>query len=552
MGLALAAALLGGVIARRLRQPVILGYLLAGIAIGPFGLRLVRDLEQVQALATIGVILLLFALGLEFSLGEFKRIGKIATLGGVIQILATIGLGVVIARLFGWSLPEAIGFGFLISISSTVIVLKLLMERGELDSLHGRIMVGFLIVQDLAVVPMMVFLPVLGEAGNVLPALGIATLKAVVFLGATLLVGIWVIPRLMGRVAGIRSKELFLLFVITLCLGVAYAAYLFGLSPAIGAFIAGLMISQSGFVHQALGDITPVRDIFATLFFVSIGMLIDPRFVAENALTVVIIVLAIVLVKFILFPAITWLFGYSVKTALLVGAGMIQISEFSFIMAREGVEAGVFSEYLYSLILASAIITMVLTPFTMSLASSLYPRLSQVKGIRQLVAGHIEPDLINRSELCDHVVICGHGRVGSNLAKVLSQLDFSYVVIDLDPKVISELRARGVSCIYGGACNYEVLSQAGLARAQVLVLAIPDPIEAKLAMENALRINPKLDIVARVHHDFELELFRELGASELVQPELEASFEVIRHTLHRLGLRSRQIQELIDSIRVES
>jgi CPA2 family monovalent cation:H+ antiporter-2 len=281
-------------------------------------------------------------------------------------------------------------------------------------------------------------------------------------------------------------------------------------------------------------------------------MLIDPRFVVENVPTVVTIVLSVVLVKFVLFTVITRTFGYSVKTSLFVGAGLIQISEFSFILASVGVEAGVISEHLYSLVLASAIITMVLTPFSLSLASALYHRLSRVRGIRRLVAGHIEPDLIDKSKLSDHVVICGHGRVGSNLAKVLSQLDFPYVVIDLDPQVISALHARGVPCIYGGACNYEVLSQAELARARVLVLAIPDPIEAKLAVENALRINPKLDIVARVHRDFELELFRELGASALVQPELEASFEVIRRTLHRLGLRGGHIQKLIDSIRTGS
>ncbi len=551
MALALAAALVGGMVARCLRQPVLLGYLLAGIAIGPFGLGLARDLEQVQALAGIGVILLLFALGLEFSLGELKRIGRVATLGGTMQIVVTAGLGLVVGKLLGWPLPQAIGFGFLIAVSSTVIILKTLMERGELDSVHGRIMIGYLLVEDLAVVPMMIILPTLGEPGrDLLPMLGIVALKVVLFLVAMLFLGRWVVPWLIRRVAERRSRELFLLFVVTSCLGAAYVAHLAGMSPAIGAFIVGLVISESDFAHQALGDITPLRDMFAAIFLVSIGMLMNPRFVVENLPILSVIVLTVVVGKFIIFPIITWLFGYSSKTALLVGAGMPQIGEFSFVMAAVGIEAGVISEHLYSLIIASAIITMVLTPFNLKLVSALYPRLYQVKGIGRFLAGRIEPSPIGRGQkLFGHVVICGHGRVGSGLARVLERRKFSYLVIDLNPRVISRLRSRGVPCIYGDTGNPEVLSQAELARARVLVLTIPDPLAARLAAENALRINPRLDIVARVHRDADAELLKGIGVSELVRPEFEASLEITRHTLHRFGLTSPEIQRILIGLR---
>ncbi len=553
MALALAAALAGGMVARRLRQPVLIGYLLGGIAIGPFGLGLVRDLEQVQSLAAIGLIFLLFTLGLELPLGELKRIGWVATLGRLVAIVVTIGLGLAIGKLLGWPLPQSIGFGFLIAVSSTVIILKTLTERGELNSTHGRIIIGYALMDDLAAVPMLIILPALGEPGrDLLPVLSIATLKVAIFLVAVLLLGRWVVPWFIKHVVGMRTRELFRLFVVTSCLGTAYVAHLFGLSPAIGAFIAGLVISQSDFAHQALGDTTPLRDMFAAIFLVSIGMIMNPGLVVENLPILSIIVLTVVLSRLIIFPIITWLFGYGGKTALLVGAGMAPVGEFSFIMAVVGVNAGVISEHLYSLIVAGAIITMVLTPFNMKLVSGLYPRLYRVKGIGRLLAGRIEPSPIGREQkLSGHVVLCGHGGIGSSLARVLERRNFSYLAIDHDPQVISRLRSRETPCIYGDVANPEVLCQAELARARVLVLTIPDPLAARLAAENALRINPRLDIVARVHRDADAELLKGIGVSELVRPEFEASLEITRHTLYRFGLTSIEIQYILSGLRGE-
>ena len=549
----LIAALVGGMVARRLKLPVILGYLVGGIAVGPYALRLVSDVGQIETLATIGVVLLLFTLGMEFSLKTLRQMGKVAILGGTAQILATVALGLVRGLLLHWPLQEALFFGFLIALSSTMIVLKILMERGELDTAHGRVMIGILLVQDLAIVPMMVILPALGEPeAGLLSALGIAALKAVLFLGAMVVLGLWVLPWIMRRVAGARSRELFLLTVFGLGLGVAFVTYYFGLSIALGAFVAGLLISESEYGHQALAEVVPLRDIFATLFFASLGMLIDPRFLLDNIGTVGMVVIAIIGGKFIICSLVPRLFGYSAKTMLFVGAGLFQIGEFSFVLAAAALGLGVISKDLYDLTLTSAVITILLTPFALSLASALYYRLSQREGIAKFLANRTDPVLSSSGlQLSGHVVICGHGRVGRSLAGVLERRGFSYLVIDSDPQVIDTLRSREVPCIYGDASNPEILSRARLSRARVLVISMPDPIAAELTVRNALKINPKLDVVARVHLDSEAETLRTLGVAELVRPEFEAGLEIVRHTLHRFGLSSPEIQYIVNTLREE-
>jgi len=547
----LAVAIAGGILARRLRLPIILGYLVGGIAVGPYGFSLVRDLETINTLATMGVILLLFTLGLEFSLSELRRIGKVAVLGGIAQILLTAAVGLALGKLLGWEMVEAIFFGFLIALSSTMIVLKTLMERGELDSGHGRVMIGILLVQDLSLVPLMIILPAMGGGGGELwLPLGIAILKAVLFIGVMLVLGMWGLPWLLGRVAGGRSRELFLLTVVTLCLVAAFGAYFLGLSAAVGAFIAGLLISQSAFARQAFADIVPLRDTFGALFFVSLGMLANPNFVMGNGATIAVTVTVIMVAKFIICSAIAWSFSYSPKTALFVGMGLIQIGEFSFVLAGVGTEAGIISPYIYSLTLTSAIITMLLTPFALSFASFLYRHLSQGERFGRLAARRLDPDWQSqRWELSGHAVICGHGRVGNSLARVLERRKLSYLVIDLDPQVISALHAREIPCIYGDAGNPEILAHAQLDKARVLICTFPDSISVELTTRNALRINPRLDIVARVHRDVDAELLKGIGVSEIVRPEFEAGLEITRHTLHRFGVSGPEIQLILTGLR---
>ncbi len=548
----LTTALVGGMLARLLRLPIILGYLVGGIAVGPYGFGLVHDLETIHTLATIGVILLLFTLGLEFSLSELKRIGKVAILGGIAQILLTAAVGLALGRLLGFTMLEAVFFGFLIALSSTMIVLKILMERGELDSGHGRIMIGILLVQDLSVVPLMIIMPAMGGEGEVWLSLGIAVAKAILFIGIMLGLGIWGLPWLLRRVAAGRSRELFLLTVVTLCLAAAFGAYFFGLSAAVGAFIAGLLISQSAFARQAFADIVPLRDTFVALFFISLGMLADPHFVVGNVAIIAIVVVVIIVAKFIICSLIPWFFGYSPKTVLFVGMGLIQIGEFSFVLAGVGREAGLISSYLYSLTLTSAIVTMLLTPFALGFASFLYRRLSQGGRLGKLVARRPDPGWRDKQwQLSGHAVICGYGRVGDTLARVLERRKLSYLVIDLNSQVISRLHSEGVPCIYGDAGNPEILAHAQLDKARVLICTFRDFIAVELTTRNALRINPRLDIVARVPRDADVELLKGIGVSELVRPEFEASLEITRHTLHRFGVTSPEIQHILSGLRRE-
>jgi CPA2 family monovalent cation:H+ antiporter-2 len=357
-------------------------------------------------------------------------------------------------------------------------------------------------------------------------------------------------PWLLKRVAGQRSRELFLLTVIVLCLAAAFGTFYFGLSAAFGAFAAGLLISQSPFARQAFADILPLRDTFGALFFVSLGMLANLRFVADNLVTVIVVVVVIIVVKFIICSVITRAFGYGHKTVLMVGTGLMQIGEFSFIIAMMGVDLGLLSQRLYSLTVAAAIITMLLTPFAMSLNSFIYRWLSQRGWFARQLTGRADPEFhVQSLELSRHAVICGYGDIGSRVAAVLERQKFAYLVIELDPTIISKLRAQGIPCIYGDASNPEILAHASLDKARVLICTIPDYMAEELTARNALRINPKLDIVARVHRDSDVEHLKGVGVTEIVLPFFEGSLEMIRHTLHRFGMGGTEIQYLLNTLR---
>jgi CPA2 family monovalent cation:H+ antiporter-2 len=548
LAIVLGAALGGGLIARLLKQSAILGYAVAGIVIGPYALGLVQSSHNIEILATIGVVLLLFTLGVEFSFHELKRIKNVAIFGGIAQIAVTTALGMFVAMfLLGQSLREAIIFGFLIALSSTMVVLGMLVDRGEANSPHGRVMIGILLLQDVAAAFAMFILPVLGTGNeSLLPMLGVAFLKAGAFIGLVIVAGIWLIPRILRRVALRQSRQLFIISIAALCLGGAFAAYYFGLSAALGAFAIGLMVSQSDFAHQALGDIVPLRDLFAALFFVSIGMLIDLHFLLANITSLLVLVIAIILMKFAICAGITYTFGYRGKTVPLVGAGMIQVGEFSFVLAELGFGVGVITGYTYSMILGSAIITILLTPFIFALTS----RICVMRRAAMQVAGGGEEQLATgTSNLSNHVIICGYGRVGSTIARILSQLAIPYVVTDLDPQTISELRERGIPCIYGDASNPNVLHEAGIKDAAVLALAMADSVAVRLALDHARRINPDLEVIARTHNDSEFEFLQASGVAEVIRPEMEAGLEMVRHILCRLNMPEAEVEKTIISQR---
>jgi len=548
----LAAALVGGMIAHRLRQPIILGYLVIGVAVGPHALGLIGDLELVETAATMGVALLMFTLGLEISIAQLREVGRIGVWGGITQIAATLALGLIAGYfLFRWPLSQAVLFGLIISLSSTAVCLKILMERGELVSVHGRIMIAILIVQDIGVVVMMVVIPLMsGMTENIPLTLAIAVGKALLFIGLAIILGRWGLPWLLGRVGGVRDRELFLLTVLVLCLGAAVGTYVLGLSIVFGAFLVGLVLRETRFVHQALAEITPLRDIFATLFFVSLGMLLDPIFLINNWQSVALLVVAIIALKLLVVFGIVRIFGYSSRIAILTGAGLFQIGEFSFILAQGGVNAGIVSDQFYSLILASAIITMLLTPVTISLIIRLYPKPALLTGGRRMVAKEASSTSVSvPTERPDRVVIAGYGRVGRNIAQGLQDAGIPHIIIDLDPERVSEAKSSGRPRIYGDATNRNVLSKVDLGRAQALVVTYPDSIAVVTTVKTALSINPELKILVRVHRAREADELKKLGVTELVSPEYEASFRFIKRLLNIMGLEKGKRRQILATMR---
>ncbi len=553
MAVVLGIALVGGIVAQRLKLPVILGYLLTGIVIGPNVTGLVADTEEVETLATIGVVFLMFTLGVELSFRTLKKIGAVASAGGLLQIIGIGILGYLLAWGLGYSSDEAVMFAFFIPLSSTIIILKSLMDRGELGSPHGKIMTGISLVQDLSVVPMMAILPALGSSGSeLMVGIGWASLKAMIFLGATIFLGIWGFPWFIKTIAGERSRELFLITVVFLIFGASYAADQFGLSIALGAFLAGLLVSESEFSHQTMADIRPLRDIFAVLFFASLGMLADPEFILENPEEVGIAVSVIIVGKFLISAIVPWAFGNTAKTNLFVGSGLIQIGEFSFIMAALALQEDLISNELYSLTLSVAFITILLTPFVIGLTSWSYYRVTSGKRVVPLLTGEEDQESSEGDgKLSNHVVICGYGDTARKLGIVLQQRGFSYLIIDIDPRVIGEARKKGIPCIFGDAANGEVLAAARLEKARILVIAFPDTVSAWLVIRNAREINRRLYILTRVHGEKATIDLKEAGAAQLVHPDVEAGLEIVRHTLHRFGLDSQEIRYIVNRLREE-
>ncbi|MFC2021520.1 cation:proton antiporter, partial [Chloroflexota bacterium] len=543
--------LVGGMVAHRLKQPVILGYLAIGVVVGPHALGMVGDLELIETIATIGVALLMFTLGLEISIAQFREIGRVGMWGGIAQIMITFVLGLAAGFfLLRWSISQSIVFGLIISLSSTAVCLKLLMDRGELNSVHGRIMIAILVFQDVAVVLMMIVMPILsGTEQSILLTLGMAVGKAILFVGIAVVSGLWVLPWLMGRIGGVRSRELFLLTMLVLSLGAAVGTQILGLSMVFGAFLIGLVLRGPRFGYQATAEITPLRDIFATLFFISMGMLLDPRFLIDQWVLVATTVSIVITIKMLVVFGVVRLFGHSNRIAVLSGAGLFQIGEFGFIIAQGGLVSGIVSQEFYSLVLSTAILTMLLTPLLLSLGSRYYPHITSVRAFKAPDrAGVSTSPKLKPSSDSERVLIAGYGRIGQNLARGLEDAGVPYMVIEIDPRRIVELRNSKIPRIYGDASNMHVLSHAGLDNTGVFVVTFPDPLAVVNTVKYALEINPKISIVARVHRTREAELLKNMGVSELISPEYEASLEFIRRTLSVSGWKKNEIQRTVTEV----
>jgi monovalent cation:H+ antiporter-2, CPA2 family len=549
----LAAAATGGVLAGLCGQPALLGYILGGMVVGPAGLGLIKELIQVETLAQFGAAFLLFALGVEFSFGELKKVQNISLGGGGLQIVLTMLVTTAISVGVGWvtTPQQGVFLGAILSLSSTAVVLKCLMEANETETPHGQIMLGILVVQDLALGLMLAILPALDQPpAEIGQAMLQAGLKIAGFAGAATIAGVWIVPRFLRLLAKTESRELFLLGVVTLCLSIALLTEQMGLSIEMGAFVAGLMISEVEYADQTLTYVEPIRDVFAALFFASIGMLIDPLFLWQNWQLILGLVCLVFLGKWAIITPLVKLFGYPLKTAITVGLGLAQIGEFSFVLASEGQTLGFVSRPVYLLLLGTTAVTLVVTPFVLKLTPKLFDWLESFASIRALLEPAEAPlDADVTEGISDHVVICGYGRTGQNLLRVLQPHSDAIVVVEQSEAAIQKLREVGMKYVYGNAASLHVLAQANLSKARVMVIALPDAMSTRLCLKRALELAPDLDVVVRANQFQDIELLYQLGGKEVVQPEFEASLEMADHLLRRMGLSGQQVSAEISYIR---
>ncbi len=534
-----------GLLLQRLHQPLILGYILAGIILGPYtGGLTVTEIHDIELLAEIGVALLLFALGLEFSLKDLKPVKHIALIGTPLQMLFTIASGVLIGRVFGWDWSTSLWFGALISLSSTMVILKTLMNQGWLGTLSSKVMIGMLIIQDLAFVPLMIILPEMNNPASGLGILGLAFIKAAVFLVGMFLFGTKILPFLLKTIARLGSRELFILAITAIGLGVGYLTYLFGLSFAFGAFIAGMVLSESDYGHQALSDIVPLRDLFGLLFFASVGMLLDPHFLLNNFGLILLLVILVSLVKGCLFAAIAWIFRYRNVVPIAVGLGLFQVGEFSFVLARVGVSREYISSDFYNMFLTMAVVTMVLTPFISSQTSRLYNLKKHWF--------HREPlDSINfpEDELNGHVIIAGCGRIGFKIAGVLQRLSIPFALVEIDQQRVEQAKEAGYTIVYGDGSQEVVQEALHIDRASLLVVTMPNIVVARSVISHAKIKNANIRVVARLSDIDFFNVFKELDIVDVVNPEFETSLEMIRKVLLHLRIPIPEIQNYTEEAR---
>jgi len=537
------AALAGGGVAWLLRQPLIVGYVVGGILIGPFTPGpAVSDLHHFELLAEIGVVLLMFSIGLEFSLDDLLRVKWVALVGGPLGIVLSIGLSLIVGQFLGWNPLKAVVIGAVISVASTMVLARLLLDRGELHSQHGRVMIGITLVEDLAVVVLTVLLPTLGplEPGR-LSQIGLALLKSALILLPFAYLANKVVPMLLMRVAKTQNQELFLLVALGLGLGTAALTQAAGLSLALGAFLAGLIISGSVYAHETVARLLSLRDAFVALFFVTIGALIDPRIVFQNWQLLAMMIGLVVAGKFLIWTGVVRLFGYPLRTAFLVALGLTQIGEFSFVLVEVSRSAGLIENDVYSAALATSLITILLN-------IQLIRYCSHRIGTRGVLHTPADEATI-AAEKSNHAVICGFGRVGSAVGEALNTFEIPFTVIERDPDIVTALHKRGMPCLYGDGAHRQLLIEAGAERAALVIVALPEIESARLAVRNIRVLNPAVPVLARAHGRVEAGDLRKVGASEVIQPEVEASATLIRHALYVLGLPPEQALAYLERFR---
>jgi CPA2 family monovalent cation:H+ antiporter-2 len=565
IAIGLTAAFIGGLIARHIRLPAIVGYIAAGVLIGPFTPGLIADTDIALELAELGVILLMFGVGIQFSFRELLAVRSIAIPGAILQTFVSGLFGVWLGSAFGWSLGGGLVLGLALSIASTVVLLRALTDRTELETPQGRIAVGWLIVEDLLAVLILVLLPtiapLLGGAGageapsDPLVPILLAVGKAAVFAVVMVVAGARVVPWLLLVVAREGSRELFTLAVLAIALGIAFiASTVFGVSFALGAFLAGLVVGESDMSHQAAADALPLRDAFAVLFFVSVGMLLDPGFVVANPLPILAVVLLIVGMKYATKFVVVVVAGYPTRIALTVAAGLAQIGEFSFIVGTVGRSLDLLPAEGFQLIVAGALISITVNPLVLRSIEPLEARLRAMPALESLLrrrAGSLGTlDAPTQEGLRLHAIVCGYGRVGRMIGPALERRGFRYVVITQQRNEVDRLRARGIPAIFGDAANPEVLEMAQIGHARLVIVATSDPNEGRLIVQRAQALQPGLDFVVRTHSDTEAAQLRGLGGKvQVVHGERELAVQMARYSLRRFGVSATEAEAIAQGLR---
>jgi len=538
------------------RLPSIAGFLVAGALIGPHGLNIVSDIETVHLLAEIGIALLLFTIGIEFSLVQLASLRRLLLVAAPIQVGGVIAIAWLGGTLTGLPTSQAIFWGFLLSLSSTAIVLKALAASGDNDTPHGRATVGILVFQDLAVVPMILLTPILaspneGAVTSVLLSLG----KSMVVVVCIVAAAWYAVPKLLDHIVRSRSRELFLLTIIVMCLGIAWLTALGGLSLALGAFIAGLVISESEYSHQAIAEVLPFRDSFNSLFFVSIGMLMDWRILSEYPVVVTGVLLVVLLVKFVTGAGAVLTIPVPPRSAIMTGIALAQVGEFSFVLAQVGQEKGLLSGTPYQIFLAVSVCSMIITPFLMQLSPHLGRRVEAVQRLHHWLPGQTEAHVLEAEgrhlRIKDHVIIVGYGLNGRNLARVLSETEVPYIALDLDGDRVRREAAHGLPLYYGDATNPTVLRHVKIEDARVLVVAISDPFMARRTVQVARGLSPKIHIVVRTRYLRELEELHQLGADDVVPEEFETSIEIFALVLRTYNMPQDFVVRKAEQVRRE-
>ena len=538
---ALGAAVIGAAVALRLRQPLIIGYILAGLAIGPFTPGIMGDTDAIAELAEVGIVFLMFVIGAQLSLRALVRASRIALIGGLLQVGVMIAIGYLVGRALGWGHVEAYAFGAVLSNSSSTVLGKILSDRGELDSQHAQIGLAWSSVQDMSTV---VLVAILGMVTPSATAVGPVLGKAALFFFVLIPLGFWGLPWLLRHAAAPRSREFFALSTITLALALAGLASVLGVMPARKAPRAGIVVGESDLSHRVLGDAIPMRDIFSGIFFVSIGMLLDPVFLVDSWALVLMGTTLIILVKGAVIAVLARGLGCSTRMAVLVGAALAQSAEFSFLLARIGLEADAITVPVFNLLLTATIVSILFAPT----ANDLAPRLLRWAQ-RRWPGVAPQPEAAPPAALAEHAIVCGYGRVGSIVCDLLQRHQRPYVVIEEDLRLIQSLRARGVQAVSGDAGLPSTLERAHVRTARLLALCIPEKMALRRALEYTREVNTTALVLARTHSADDRRFLRGHGVDDAVVGETELALEIGRRTLERLGVSSELVERSIAELR---